>query len=271
MALEGTGAGCKALLGGTIGTTDLSLTLQGPLDAAWPSSGTVGLTVSDTERMRGTISGTSVTNLTRVAEKYKNFTTAQPHTAGDEVLLVASYPEMQNMFCTKIDEAVLSSSAASVTFPNLIGSLPTTFRNLLILYTAKSDTAATFTTMNLFFNGDTGASYVIQQIQGNNNVVTSVQTAAFTASPSIAYINAANGTANVPGVGSIEIPNYSGTTFVKVAQSKYSTTGADSLASEVIGQFGLRWNSTVAITSVKLQPAAGLFIPGSAFTLYGLP
>lgn len=158
---------------------------------------------------------------------------------------------------------VLSGTAASVTF----SSIPGDCTMLRITAQARGDTAASFTTGNMRFNGDTSSIYESQSVGANGATVAGAESLANSAIL-IGEVTAATATANTAAAWDIFIPNYTGTTFWKQAISNHilSTLGNTTLANHS-KQFVGRWRNTAAITSVTLFPGAGNFIAGSYFML----
>src|SRR2546430_3694746 len=118
-------SGYAPTLGADITNVATSLTLS----ADSGDNGHVWMLI-DTEICDGDKSGTTVSNLARASEKYNGTAAAASHTKGTTVYFILGRGLSQASFVTKIDEAVLSGSAASVTFPFAISALPTTFRHL---------------------------------------------------------------------------------------------------------------------------------------------
>jgi hypothetical protein len=163
-----------------------------------------------------------------------------------------------------ISSSVLGSAQANVTF----SSIPATFNNLYIRILARGDNASSTTNLNIQLNGDTTSSYYIYDLFGNNNVATSFGTGATFTSGAISQLAAASNTANVPTIVTADIIGYASTTFYKSIQS-VSTTTAATVANSWIILYGTTWTNTTAVNSIKLFPAAGNFVTGSAFYLYG--
>lgn len=167
---------------------------------------------------------------------------------------------------TKIAETVLGASAGSVTF----SSIPNTFRHLRLEWQARGDTAAVNTALQLQVNGDTSASYDRQSTQIVGTVVSASEAQGLTAML-LGLLAAASASANTPGTGTIDIPNYAGTVFVKHALTQtVAQAGVGSGALTARFDLGSYRATTSAINALKLFPAAGNFVAGSTFTLYGI-
>lgn len=165
----------------------------------------------------------------------------------------------------KISENVLGSAAASVTF----SSIPSTYRNLHLAIICRGDTAATFATMNLRFNSDTGANYATEAIFGQASAAGATESLAQTSMPMPDFA-AASAPANHPGIYNITIPWYTSTAFIKLVHTQSTISFGTATNQFTTRSMSGRWASTSAITSITLTPSAGNFITGSSFVLYGI-
>jgi hypothetical protein len=165
-----------------------------------------------------------------------------------------------------LGDTTLLAPAATIAF----ASIPGTFASLLLIGTGRGDTSAANTTLNLRLNGDSAANYASQYIQGNAATASAVE-AASASSIAIGAIAAATATASHVGSIAIVIPQYAGTTFFKQAFSFGTLTAALTTGNMYAMVRGGVWANTAAVTSITLLPAAGNFIAGTRFTLYGLP
>lgn len=169
----------------------------------------------------------------------------------------------------KIDEVILGATQATITLP-VSGSIPSTFKSLLILGTAVGTTAASFTQVGMRMNGVSTATYDSQQILGNAASALAGETINGT-SGSVGEMAAASATAGSAGSYEIKIPFYAGTTFWKNYVSQHILSAGTGTGSVHSKQWTGRLRSTSAVTSVTFVPAAGSFGAGTSFTLYGLP
>ena len=160
-----------------------------------------------------------------------------------------------------IDEVVTSSSQATVTF----SSIPTTYRDLLIVVRGRSNRAGTNNDeVRLQFNGDTGNNY---EYARTGRAISSAFSDgnATQGSAWIGSISAATSTANLPGLVEATIGDYNGTTFHKVVNGG-STAGGS--GDTFTAKQGAIWRNTAAITSVVVLMVS-TFVDGSVVSLYG--
>lgn len=167
---------------------------------------------------------------------------------------------------TKIDERILSGTAASVTF----SSIPGTYRQLQVWIACRGDNATTFVGMQLQLNADTGANYDSQQVVGAASSPLASETLAQT-SISLGEFAAASAAAGNGGVYVINIPWYASTVIHKYVATDHAFSYGTASSNLQTKQWAGRWRNTAAINSIKLLPSAGNFIAGSGFALYGLP
>jgi hypothetical protein len=160
---------------------------------------------------------------------------------------------------TQISQNVLGAGAASITF----SSIPATYTDLYLSLQARGDTAAQTTNVVMTFNGDGGANYDWVQSGGSTATATADTKMILSSMP------AASNTANFASVTQFYIYNYTRTTFQKSALALQGQRNNSSPTVALIQTFG-DWNSTAAITSVTLTPAAGNFITGTTATLWGV-
>lgn len=166
----------------------------------------------------------------------------------------------------KITE-IVNSSTAAFSFT----SIPSTYRNLVIIGQARSSISAEFGTGLMRFNGSSSSIYDWKC--GPSDIGGGGTTSAAASSYFVPYFTVGNtATANNSFSFQINIPNYKATTFHKTFNSFtgtiYNTTAADF---KVFVYNGL-WRSTNAITSIELSDASGGtgFLSGSVATLYGV-
>jgi hypothetical protein len=147
---------------------------------------------------------------------------------------------------------VLGSSAASVTF----SSIPATYRDLVLVVTGVSSTAAN-RVVNAQFNSDTGSNYSTVRMYGDGTTAPSDTTT--TTSITVALLGATS-----PAMGISSILDYSVTDKHKTVLSR-----GDNSASMTFARAS-RWANTAAINTISLFPNNGDFVSGASFYLYGI-
>lgn len=163
---------------------------------------------------------------------------------------------------TLISSNVLTSSAASVTF----SSIPSTYTDLVLRVSARSNESATTTTMKVTLNSDTGGNYSVTELRGNGSTAASARD---TAVPYLNQylINADTSTANTFGSLELYLPSYTATQKKPVGVffvRENNTTAADIYATANL------WQGTAAVTSIQLNANGNNFVSGSSFYLYGI-
>jgi len=166
----------------------------------------------------------------------------------------------------QIAKITTAASQATVDFT----SIPATYTDLMVTYTARDNYVGSTEAMFLKVNNDgtaanySASSYILYSGTGSISVGNVV------ASTSGMFINNLPGTtatANIATSGKTLIPNYLQTTFYKkvFTEGNYSQSGADSV--QITD--GAAWKSTAAITRLTFIVATS-FVNGSVFTLYGM-
>lgn len=167
----------------------------------------------------------------------------------------------------QISQQVLASATASVTF----SSIPATYTTLILVVNGRLSDSALFGAIGIRFNGDTGANYDQQAIQGLGSTAQafggSAQTYGF-----IGRLPGATASTSDAGEITIWVPGYAATTFNKLARGNngyFETQGTTGTYFTV--QASAQWRNTAAVTSATLfDQAGGNFVTGSTFTLYGV-
>jgi len=165
-----------------------------------------------------------------------------------------------------LETQTLAAPAASVTFSNidtLVAYWDTTAsvtsRHLVISINAQSADAVNQRDVELQFNGDTGANYNYEYLEGQaasaaNIVSGATQIVTFPISGTAVDVDAFGG-------GTVLIPHAFNTTNHKALLSFGGA--AEDEVEVVMG----RWAGTDAVTDILLEPSAGNFATGSEFIL----
>jgi hypothetical protein len=154
---------------------------------------------------------------------------------------------------TPISSTTLSSSQTNFTF----SSIPGTYTDLIIIYSAKSSTSGFDAYMR--FNADAGANYSATYASGTGTTTSSGKQSNNTG---ILLDNYGAVFTTEFNMTRINIMNYANATTYKTAliRSDYASSGTDM-------NVGL-WRNTAAITSITIVGSS--FATGSTFTLYGI-
>ena len=145
----------------------------------------------------------------------------------------------------------LGSTATSVTF----GSIPATYRDLILVINPIDSTSGTGDFINLRFNGDTGSNYSRVAMIGNGSA------ASTTTRTDNGIDLEINGTHHFH---QIQIMDYSASDKHKTALIRLN------LPELRVYAMASRWANTAAITSLSCSSAAASFTIGSTFSLYGI-
>jgi len=163
-----------------------------------------------------------------------------------------------------VDQQVLGSTAASVTFSNI----PQTYEDLVIVVDGGSvlNNSATTAVLGIQFNGDTGNNYTYTML-GTYGAGTGFSNNSGAANSMGLGLNASAGTAGVPfSFNEIEIANYRSSTRKSGICQFSSIQGNVGICQ---GTASGNWTGTAAITSVTIVDRNGNnFAVGSKFTLY---
>ena len=157
---------------------------------------------------------------------------------------------------------VLTGNSATVGFT----SIPGTFKNLRVVYSARSDAMVVEDFLFGNLNADSGSNYTYTAAVNNGVAVVPNGNSGNTAGYFGGMVGT-SATANFPGGGVIDLPAYSLTTLQKIytVLSGESLSGAKGFQGvEVMGT----WRSGAAITSISFF-CSGNFVAGSSFYLYG--
>ena len=152
---------------------------------------------------------------------------------------------------TPIATTDVTSSVADVTFSSISGSYTD-----LVLIISPISTATSGVDIAFQFNSDTGSNYSLTGLYGNGSSATSYRKSSRT------RIDAAY-TANFQPMLRFNIMNYSNTTTYK------TIIGRDDSASNAAETLVGLWQSTSAITSIKIFATSGNITAGT-FSLYGI-
>jgi hypothetical protein len=148
---------------------------------------------------------------------------------------------------TPLANVTLSSAAATLTF----GSIPATYRDLVIVVTNASTTSE----IRMTINNDSTTNYFFQIVRADSGGIVA------TNSSLGSFAITENG-----GFGTMTIMDYSATnkhkTMLRGRNMRANSDRTDLAAN--------RWGSTAAITTLRFALGTGNIPAGSTFTLYGI-
>lgn len=161
---------------------------------------------------------------------------------------------MANM---KLIEAKTASGVSSITFT----SIPQTYTDLKILVSSRSNNASTYNAVSITLNStSTGGSIELYSIGSAVGSGTNGQ-------PYTVYTNGTTTTASTFSNGEIYIPNYTSANRKVLASESVIANNATSTLQDIHTTLH---DLTSAITSITLTAAAGNFVSGTTFYLYGI-
>lgn len=161
-----------------------------------------------------------------------------------------------------IATTTLSSGQTTVTF----SSIPQDYTHLQIRAIGRLGEATTDNNIYMQFNGDTASNYSYHYILGSGSSVGAGGVA--TQSNVLALrTTGASSSANMFGVGIIDILDYNNTNKFKTVRS---LTGHDQNGSGFLFFESGNWRSTAAITSLTFSVGVSNIATGSSFALYGV-
>jgi hypothetical protein len=167
---------------------------------------------------------------------------------------------------TFITSQTLASSAASVTF----SAIPSTYTDLVLKVSARTDNSGARDYFTVNFNGDSATNYSQTIIYTNGGSAYSTASSSSTALGSgYAFVDGNGATANTFSNLEMYMPSYT------AARNKPSSTFAsaenNSSSSVWLSANANLYRSTSAISSMAFTPyEGGNFLTGSSFYLYGI-
>lgn len=149
-----------------------------------------------------------------------------------------------------VSSNVLGSATSSIVF----SSIPSTYRDLVLVV---DTTASTNATALVRFNSDSGSNYSYVRMQGNGSAASTIS------SNSVTSLWEQTVDTNRDQF-ILQIMDYSATDKHKMVISRHNRPTAATWA--ILS----RWANTSAISSLSFETASGTFSAGSSFYLYGI-
>lgn len=169
---------------------------------------------------------------------------------------------MPNTFELIASTTVGSGGAASIDFT----SIPSTFTDLMLVTSCRSNRAAAAADLRFRLNGNTSSIYSYRQLYGFSGGAGSDTTT--TTFAVIGQTPAASSTASTFDNSSVYIPNYAGST-----NKSYSIDNAwenNSASAWQLNLFAGLFASTTAVSSISVYISTGSFVEHSTAYLYGV-
>jgi hypothetical protein len=155
-----------------------------------------------------------------------------------------------------------SGGAASVTLPGT-GTIPATYTDLKMVYSARATVAGTQEFIKISFNGNT-SNYALRTLQGDGGATSSNSYS----QQWIGYAVGSTATDSTFSNGEMYIPNYRSANFKSFANDNVAERNNSNAQSLLAANL---WSDTAAITTIELTMQGGSnFVEGSIFSLYGI-
>lgn len=152
----------------------------------------------------------------------------------------------------------LSGGETSVTF----SSIPSTYKHLQVRWSVLNSNANA--DLGFRLNSDSGNNYTFHGLEGTGSAVSGSNKGT---SLSEAYIGIGSGVSSTPGVGVIDLLDYTSTNKYKTFRSLF---GYDSNGGGYIILRSSLWLNTSAVNAVSVRVTPGTFSANSSFALYGI-
>jgi hypothetical protein len=166
-----------------------------------------------------------------------------------------------------ISSQTLGSAAASVTF----SSIPSTYTDLVLKVSARTDNSGARDYFTVNFNGDSATNYSQTIIYTNNGsgAYSTASSSTTALGAGYAFVDGSGATANTFSNLEMYMPSYA-TTKTKPS-STFASAENNSASSVWLSSNANLYRSTSAISSMTFTPyTGGNFLAGSTFYLYGI-
>lgn len=165
---------------------------------------------------------------------------------------------MANTYTLISSVTVGSGGAASMGFT----SIPSTYTDLVVKVSARSNRALTVDGILISFNGST-SNFTNRYLEGDGSTAYSAILARLASSAV-----GSTATASTYSNADIYIPNYAGSNFKSLSTDSVTENNATGSLTDLMANL---WSDTAAITSITLTPYIGtLFNQYSTAYLYGI-
>lgn len=143
------------------------------------------------------------------------------------------------------------------------------YNDLILVLIARSTLSATFDTLEMRFNNDSGNNYYTQRIRGAATTASAAESIA-ASTVGVTNLPGASATANLFGFVVVTLFGYASTTWTKMFEVENIAANALSTGAVNAVYAGGFWNNTAAITRVSAAGAsAQALLTGSQLRIYG--
>lgn len=164
-----------------------------------------------------------------------------------------------------ISSNVLSSTTASVTF----SSIPSTYTDLVLRWSARLNNAGRQEFVLLRFNGSSSIVYSETRLAGQSTTAYSDRQSNTNSGYTLSYANGSTSASNTFASTEIYIPSY--TASQNKPYSVYNVMQDNQVATMNTVANAELWRDTTAISSILIYGDGGTsFLSGSSFYLYGI-
>jgi len=164
---------------------------------------------------------------------------------------------------TLISSQTLASTAASVTF----STIPSTYTDLCLKASIRTNDASTSSYFRMTINGDSGTNYGNRRLTGTGSAASSGNNSGQVWINAV-YVASNGDTANTFGSTEIYIPSYNST--ASKPMNIFTTEENNATASNIQLQAGLYIGTSAITSTTLLNVGSTLFLAGSSFYLYGI-
>ena len=164
-----------------------------------------------------------------------------------------------------VGPTTLGSTSATID----LTSISAAYQDLVLIVSARGDTAAAAVDVNVRFNGDTGSNYSYNMdVIGTGGASTVTSNDAQTDVGLVTAMPGSTATANYHAAIMIEIIDYTNTGKTRQGYARASNITSNLQMRSTEAYFA--WMNTAnAINQITLTPSAGNFDTGTVYTLYG--
>jgi hypothetical protein len=171
---------------------------------------------------------------------------------------------MPNTYKLIASITVGSGGVGSVTF----SSIPSTYTDLLVKASARTDRALENDEISVRINGDTSAIYSYRSLTGNGSTPSGSTETNTTRFRNLNSIPGATSTSSTFGNTEFYISNYTSASFKSIS---FDSTGENNATSSLMDLAAGLFGSTSTVTSIVMFPRIGPnFVEYSTFYLYGI-